>query len=154
MADLAVRVGGGRFPASRIMGPPPVLLVAVLSETLHVTADTVTRTWDGSGLTVFLASAGHATVIDYTARLRVSGNSTVIASENVFKPTPDGNGLITVDLSALFAYRAAGEYTVSIVARDAGGSTDSDESSPFTLPLPWWPTERVAVADVVTAVRV
>jgi hypothetical protein len=78
----------------------------------------------------------------------------VIATENLFKPTPDGNGLIVADLSALFAYRAAGDYTVSILARDSGGSTDSEESNPFTLPLPWWPTERVKVAESLTVVRV
>jgi len=152
MPDLSVRVGSGRFPASRVMSPV-IDLTAIPSETLHIT-EAVTLVWHGSGMVTFLASTSHATVIDYTARLRVYGNSTVIATENLFKPTPDGNNLITVDLSALFAYRSAGDYTVSIVARDAGGSSDSEESSPFTLPLPWWPTERVAIADVVANVRV
>jgi hypothetical protein len=51
------------------------------------------------------------------------------------KPTPDGNNVIVVALAAFFVGKAAGDYTISILATDAGGSTDSAESPPFTLPL-------------------
>lgn len=142
---LSVRVAGRGFGRSRIMSAP-VLLTAVLSESLKASANTVTRTWDGTGDVAFNASPDHATVTSYTARLRVYGNITVIASDPLGKPTPDGNGVIVVPLAGFFANRAAGQYTVSILATDSGGSADSAESNPFTLPLPW-PTERVRITD-------
>ena len=146
MADLSVQVYG-REVRSPIMPASATLNVALLQgERIKLYADTVTRTWNDTGDTAFNASPDHATVTSYTARLRVYGDSTVIASEPLGKPTPDGNGVIVVPLAGFLAYRAAGSYTISILATDAGGSADSGESPPFTLPLPW-PTERIRVTD-------
>ena len=111
---------------------------AVTGETLHVVSDTVTRNWQGSGIVTFVASAGHATVTGYTAQLwayPVPGGSPV-DTQSLGVPTPDGNFVITADLTSLYAGNPAGDYTVVIVATDAGGSTPSPHSSPFTLPLP------------------
>lgn len=144
-SPLSVMVVGRGLGPSRIMSPPVVLAIAV-GENLKLYANTVTRTWNDTGDLAFNASPDHATVTSYTARLRVYGNATVVASELLGKPTPDGNNVIVVPLAGFLANRAAGTYTISILATDAGGSTDSEEGNPFTLPLPW-PTERVRMTD-------
>lgn len=143
---LSVLVAGRGFGRSKIMTGTPLLLIVAISEGLKLYADTISRTWNDTGDVAFNASPDHATVTSYTARLRVSGNSTVVASTSLGKPTPDGNNVIIVPLAGFLAYRAAGDYTISILATDAGGSADSAESPPFTLPLPW-PTERLKVTD-------
>jgi len=155
VADLSTRVFGRGQGRSPIMPAPQTLSVALLQgERVKVYADTVTRTWNDTGDTAFNASPDHATVVRYHARLRVYGDSTVIDTEPLGKPTPDGNGVIVVPLAGFLAYRPAGTYTISILAVDAVGSADSDESPPFTLPLPW-PTERIRVTDgPVNATRV
>jgi len=152
MADLSVRcyASGGRSPIGAIVsllatGAEAITLsdtvsralgLAVsLSDSLRVVANTASITWVGSGFVAFYASPDHATVTGYTARLRVSGNATVVATQALGTPTPDGNNVIIADLTSLYSGRAAGDYTVSILATDAGGSTDSAESNAFTLPL-------------------
>jgi hypothetical protein len=50
-------------------------------------------------------------------------------------PTPDGDGVIIVDLTDTLDGFAAGAYTVSILTTSPGGSTDSAESAPFAIPL-------------------
>lgn len=152
MADLQVLVGKSQYTRGQIMGVAGTLSVNA-SESLHVVADTVTKTWDGSGDTAFEASPDHAIVTGYAARLRVYGNSTVVATEQLGKPTPDGNNVIVVPLEGFFAGRAAGDYTVSILTTSAGGSTDSAESSPFTIPLPR-PVEKAYISESLTVVRV
>lgn len=178
MADLSAVANGisyGRSP----LGVPSNVLVAILtselakltdtviaamtgapltasvSETIHVYADTVTRIWNESGDVAFVASPDHALVLYYEARLRVSGNSTVVATAYLGKQTPDGNNVIVHPLAAWFANRTPGTYTVSIAATDDGATfADSGESNPFTIPLPG-PAERLAVRDgPVSAVRV
>ncbi len=160
MADLSALVvlGYGRTP---VMGPvAPVLTpgsnlgetarlgealtvrrgltVQLVAEGLHVVADSVSRILDAAsvGEVAFVASPDHATVTSYTARVRVFGNSTIVATQALGKPTPDGNNTIIVDLTATFAGLATGDYTVSVLATAPGGSTDSTESSAFHLPLP------------------
>lgn len=160
MADLSVNVALG-YGRTQIMGAPaPVLtpgsnlgetfklaealtarrtLSAVVgAEALSVVANSVSRILDfpSSGEVAFVASPNHATVTSYTARVRVSGVATVVATQSLGVPTPDGNNTIIVDLTATFAGLAAGDYTVSILVTSPGGSTDSQESSAFTLPLP------------------
>jgi hypothetical protein len=112
------------------------LLVAVGDEALRVVANTVSRILGDTGQVAFVAQADHATVTSYTARVRVLGNSTVVATQALGTPTPDANSVIIVNIAATFAGLAAGSYTVSILATSPGGSTDSAESSAFTLPLP------------------
>jgi len=143
---LSVLVAGRGFGRSKIMSGTPLVMTVSLSEGLKLSANTVSRTWHDTGDVAFNASPDHATVLSYTARLRVSGSATVVASQLLGKPTPDGNNVIIVPLAGFLAYRAAGDYTISILATDAVGSADSAESPPFTLPLPW-PTERLKVTD-------
>jgi hypothetical protein len=135
MADLFVVVAHSRG-RSLIMPPGVVLAVAVVAEFVRVAgANTITRTWNNSGDVAFVASPDHAVVTNYTARLRVSGNPTVIDTLSLGVPTPDGNNVIVASLTTLFAGHAAGSYTVSILTTSPGGSTDSTESNAFTLPL-------------------
>jgi hypothetical protein len=129
-------------------------LTASLSETgLHLYADTVSRIWNESGDIAFVASPDHALVLWYEAHLRVSGNSTIVATAYLGKQTPDGNNVIIHALRPWFEGRTPGTYTVSVAACDADEVADSAESNPFTIPLPG-AAERVAVRDTVTAVRV
>jgi hypothetical protein len=132
---LSVLVAGRGLGRSRLMAPDLAALTVFKTEGLKLYANTVTRTWHGSGDVAFNASPDHATVTSYTARLRVSGSPTIVDTEALGKPTPDGNNVIVVALATFFSTQAAGDYTISILATDAGGSTDSAESNPFTLPL-------------------
>lgn len=126
------------FTLSEVLVARRGLTVAVTNEVLHVVADSVSRILDvaSSGEVAFVASLAHASVTNYTARVRVSGDSAVVATQSLGVPTPDGNNTIIVDLTATFAGLAAGDYTVSILTTTSGGSTDSVESSAFALPLP------------------
>lgn len=135
LVNLAI---GERFRLAEALTRAITLLVGVADEVLHASANTVSRILDAAsvGETAFNASPDHASVTNYTARLRVSGNSTVVATQSLGVPTPDGNGVIIVDLTTLFAGRTAGNYTVSILTTTSGGSTDSAESTAFALPLP------------------
>ncbi len=106
-----------RFGArSYVAGPPP-------------------QTPTVSGDVRFAASPDHATLTSYEVRVRPEGSGTVAGSENVGKPTPDAYGDITVNMSTLFGTLSAGNYTVSVAAVSAGGTTDSDVSAVFALPL-------------------
>lgn len=155
MTDLSVEVVQ-RFGLLPIMPPNPTLLVnldqgelirmaetvsrsitlqASVSELIRIYADYVTGIRGNTGQVAFNASPDHSSVTSYTARVRVSGSATSSATQALGKPTPDGNNVIVVDLSATFAGLAAGNYTVSILTTSAGGSTDSTESTPFALPL-------------------
>lgn len=129
---------GERFRLAEVLSRAITLLVGVSDEVLRATANAVSRILDqaSSGEVAFNASPDHASITNYTARVRVSGVSTVVATQSLGVPTPDGNGVIIVDLTATFAGLSAGNYTVSILATSSGGSTDSAESTPFALPLP------------------
>lgn len=151
MADLSAVVSRRNYGRSALMLPPGPTLTGSLAESVHVVANTVTTIRGETGLVAFNASPDHATVLTYEARLRNSGSGTVLDTEPLGKPTPDGNGVIVVDLSGFFAYRA-GDFTVSIAATDAGGTTDSEVSAAFSLPLPS-PTERVRLSETIAAVR-
>lgn len=134
MADLNVLVqrGSGR---SAIMGVPGNLSRNVDAENVEVSANFVTTIRGNTGQVAFNANTEHAQVTAYTARLRAYGNATVIDTEDLGVPTPDGNNVIVVDLATFFSGQTAGTYTISILTTTAGGSTDSDESAPFALPL-------------------
>lgn len=154
MADLSanVKVSLGR---AVLMAPSPTLsvfagpenwrLVELLqrsitllglpaAEALSLYANTVTAIRGNTGQVAFNASPDHVDVTSYTARVRVSGSVTITATQALGKPTPDGNNVIVVDLSATFTGLAAGNYTVSILATSDGGSADSTESPAFALP--------------------
>src|SRR5689334_14037932 len=128
---------GERYRIAEALSRAITLLVGVSDEVLRASANTVSRILDqaGVGEVAFVASPDHATVTNYTARLRVSGNSTIVATQSLGVPTPDGNGVIIVDLTSLFSGQAAGAYTVSILTTSSGGSVDSTESSPFAIPV-------------------
>jgi hypothetical protein len=136
--SIVVNVGGGLGEQFRLADPVTnaveTLLALPANEAVHVVANTVSVI-SQLGRVAFNASPDDAIVTDYTARIRVSGNSTVVATQDLGKPTPDGNGVIIADLTTTFAGLAAGNYTVSILATAPGGSTDSAESAPFALPL-------------------
>jgi len=154
MADLQTVVGRYSYTRSPIMPGSALLLTVTATESLKVVANTITKTWDGSGDVAFVVSPDHfTTVTSYSARLRVYGNSTVVATEFLGKPAPDGNGVIVVQLEGFFAGRTPGDYTVSILSTSAGGSTDSAESNPFTIPLPR-PIEKAYISESLTVVRV
>jgi hypothetical protein len=151
VADLQVLIGQSRYTRSGVPSQALVLTVNA-SEGLRIVANSVTRTWDGSGDVAFVASPDHAIVTGYAARLRVYGNSTVIATQQLGTPTPDANGVIVVPLEGFFAGRTPGNYTVSILTTSAGGSTDSAASNPFTIPLPR-PIEKAYISESLTVVR-
>lgn len=158
MPDLNARVeiGHGRsliLPAVPVLFPNAGILVegvrasetagAVLTvlrglpaaEAIRASANTVSRILGNTGQVAFVAQSDHASNTNYTARVRVFGSSTVVATQNLGVPTPDGNSVIIVDLSATFAGLPAGNYTVSIFITAPGGTTDSAESTAFSLPL-------------------
>jgi hypothetical protein len=89
----------------------------------------------GAGRVVFVQSPSHATVTSYEARLRVEGTGTLVATTNLGKPEPYGNGEIWVSLRAWLSTHPAGNYTVSVAAIAPAGTVDSVESNAFTLPL-------------------
>ncbi len=79
---------------------------------------------------VFTASADHATnVTSYQMRVYTSGanpaTATPIATSNLAKPTPAGNGDITVDRASFFTGLAAGNYLATVMAIGPGGQTQS-----------------------------
>lgn len=157
MADLSAVVGHSRG-RSRIMAPQVALIVnfdpevvriapaaplrqftplrpATMTETVRASANYATVIRGNTGQVAFVAQSDHATITGYTARIRQSGSSTVVATQSLGTPTPDPNNVIVSDLTGTFSGLAAGNYTVSILATSAGGSTDSAESSAFSLPL-------------------
>jgi len=141
MADIDVVVKR-TIASATFSDMPPVWFRSAGPEVAHPKADTVTIIVGNTGQVAFYASPDHfngSVVTGYYARIRVYGSSTVVVSGpdgvSLGKPTPDGNGVIVVDLSSSFAGLAAGNYTVSIMTRGPGGDADSAESAPFSLPL-------------------
>lgn len=88
------------------------------------------------GQVKFQKSPSHDSVVNYEARVRVSGVSTVVATQLLGRPIPDTNGDIRVMLKSLFDAQVPGDYTVSIATDTGAGMVDSAESNAFTLPLP------------------
>lgn len=88
-----------------------------------------------AGIVTFTASTDHATVTSYEVRVRSLLTNEIVASENIGKPTPDGSNEIQADMSTLFGTLDAGNYTVSVVAIDATGESESVVSHAFSLPL-------------------
>jgi len=139
MATLNVRVWGRADPPSQIMGPPVVggnLAPVSVTETMRVRSNTVSVILGTTGQIAFYASPEHATNVDsYEARLRPAGSGTVSATQNMGKPTPDGNNVIIYNLASFFAAQPAGNYTLSVAAVNAFGAGDSVPSTPFALPI-------------------
>jgi predicted phage tail protein len=78
---------------------------------------------------VFQASSDHATsnVTSYLLEIFASGanpnTATPVASSDLGKPTPAGNGDITVDRAAFFSALAPGSYIATVSALGPGGKT-------------------------------
>jgi len=136
MADIDVVVR--RTVASATFSDVPASLSRSVTENLRPKADTVTIMFGSTGQVAFYASPDHSSptlVTNYTAQLRAYGVNTVVGTLSLGKPTPDGNNVIIADLNPLFSGKAAGNYTVSILTTGSGGSTDSAQSAPFSLPI-------------------
>ena len=75
-------------------------------------------------------------VTSYEARVRAEGSSTVLDSVNLGKPIPHSTtGLCYANITGMLNGLAAGNYTTSIAAINSSGTTDSDVSDVFSLPL-------------------
>lgn len=137
MADLSVRVGSGRYPVSYTGIPAPDTYTRAVIETFHLLAPhTVSVTWQPSSFVAMNASPDHASVTSYTARLRtVADPGTIVDTLSLGVPTPDGSGVMIVNLASLFSGKTAGDYTVSVLTTTATGSADSALSNAFTLPI-------------------
>ena len=90
-----------------------------------VTVGTVTPPPTG---VVFAASTDHATnVTSYLLEIFASGanpdTATPVASSDLGKPTPAGNGDITVDRTAFFNALAPGSYIATVSAINSAGKT-------------------------------
>ena len=88
-----------------------------------------------SGDLAFTASLDHATVTSYEARVRPEGSATIVATRNLGKPAPDVDNRIIVNIASTLTPLASGNYTVSVAAISPGGTTDSTETSAYSLPL-------------------
>jgi hypothetical protein len=88
------------------------------------------------GYVNWTASEAHDTTLtSYEVRVWTSPGEELAGSENVGKPQKYPNGDCSADMSTLFGTLAPGNYTVSVAAIDPGGTTDSEKSSAFSLPL-------------------
>ena len=132
---LNVVVYGYAWPISPIE-PGAVQLARMLTaEGLHV-IDATPVVVNPSQVS-FTASPDHATVTNYTAEL-YTYPAHVLEGIALAGRADAGcqSNTITVDLSALYAGQPAGDYTVVIVTTTvAGGSTPSEDSNAFTLPV-------------------
>jgi hypothetical protein len=96
-------------------------------------ADLFTRAGSYTEGLWFFAPSDHAAILNYAARVRLSGNSAIVATQQLGKPTPDANGMIVADLGNTLAQLSPGLYTVSVVITRANGNADSAPSSPFRV---------------------
>lgn len=85
----------------------------------------------------FTASADHASVVNYEARLYTYGTTNLVDSYNLGKPTPDGGNQILVHLYTWFNSHAAGDYDVKVASIGSTGSPGNESSTgdPFTVPI-------------------
>ncbi len=89
-----------------------------------------------SGDILWVPSSDHYTLTNYEVRIRVSGSSTISATVNVgLPPIWAGTGKCYANISGTCSTLSAGNYTASVAAVAAGGTTDSAESDAFSLPL-------------------
>lgn len=95
----------------------------------------VVGTKNKTGLLTFTVSPDHATVTNYTLRLRAQTSTAVLTSLGVGKPTPNASSICTLDLQGWLSTLSSGNYSVSVAASDAGGTTDSTLSNAFTISL-------------------
>jgi hypothetical protein len=78
----------------------------------------------------------HVTITSYEGRVREDGSSTIVATQNLGHPIPHSTqGNCRGDMTSAFSELSAGNYTLSIAAINPFGTTDSDVSSAFSLPL-------------------
>lgn len=98
---------------------------------------TVPETDGESGEISFEASADHATIDSYLIRVYAVGTTSPVVDEiDIGKPAPDGDNVITYDLSAFLDALAPGDYVVVVCAVDNGApGLESDPSNTFTIPL-------------------
>lgn len=88
-----------------------------------------------SGNLTFTASPDHATVTSYEVRVRAEGSVTIVATRNLGKPTPNVDNQIVVNIASTLTPLASGNYTVAVAAISPGGTTESSETSAYSLPL-------------------
>ena len=88
------------------------------------------------GILIFTASVDHASLTSYELRVYEYGVEppNEVASEDIGKPTPDGNNNIRWDCEPLFSPLPIGYYTLKIAAISGGGETES-QGVDFSIPL-------------------
>lgn len=89
------------------------------------------------GWVAWTPPSDHTTnVTYYEARVRGDGSGTVVATVNLGKPIPHSTtGLCYANIASTLNGLSSGDYTTSIAAVNSSGSTDSDVSPAFSLPL-------------------
>lgn len=78
----------------------------------------------------FTASADHASITSYELRVysAVPGGAPV-ATQDLGKPTPDGDNKIVVDIGATLAALAVGDYVLVVAAIGDSGTAESVEAA-------------------------
>jgi hypothetical protein len=87
------------------------------------------------GSFTFGASPDHVIVTSYEVRIRPSGSSTIVATQNLGKPTPDEDFLILVNIAQTLNPLPTGNYTAAVAAIAPGGTTESSSTSEYFVPL-------------------
>jgi hypothetical protein len=72
----------------------------------------------------FTASPGHVRVIRYEIRIRAEGSSTVLATTDLGKPTPQADHRITVKLRPLLEALPPGNYTIGVAVIGPEGTDE------------------------------
>jgi len=77
------------------------------------------------------------TVTSYEVRVYAEGTtSSPVATQNIGVPTPDAStGKIRVNIRSILDNLAAGNYQVTVAATGAGGTSESAQTFPYTVPL-------------------
>lgn len=84
----------------------------------------------------FTASPDHASVTNYQIRVRLAGAfSTILTAVDIGKPTPNASNVIVWNIATELTALGAGDYEVTVATTTPGGTTDSGETSAFSVPL-------------------
>jgi hypothetical protein len=73
--------------------------------------------------------------LSYDINIYNMGTTTLAASRNIGKPTPDTNNDIIHDCTTLLSPLSAGNYTAKVAANFSSGSNESTGGDDFSLPL-------------------
>src|SRR5262245_28198107 len=101
--NLSRTVPAENYKLAQTVAAARRLDVLLSSENVRVSSNTVSRILGNTGQVAFVVSADAPSVTNYTARVRVYGLSTVVATQNLGVPAYDGNNVIIVDMSSTFA---------------------------------------------------